>query len=417
MFVRETVALIIFCLVYGIILAGESSPRKLDRPAAGLIGGVLMVACGILSKQAAIAAIDFSTLALLFGMMTVVHYAKVCGLLETLAEKLVQMSHGPIQMLWIVCLTAGFLSALFVNDTICLLMTPLLLSITRRVGLPAEPFLICLATSSNVGSVMTITGNPQNMLIGQTSGWSWLQFSLYMVPIGLICLLLNGAVVQIMYRNQLAAASMSLSPGPRDRVTDRRLLIKTSMVLCALLVSLLSGAPTDIAAMCAAVAMIIWANRPPEETFAAIDWGLLLFFAGLFIVVEGLTKTQSSAMAQLIPLFTEHTGSLSGLSLFSIASVVGGNLFGNVPFVMLIRHSIGHAAHAPLLWLALAMSSTFAGNLTLVGSVANLIVAQGAQKECPLSFWTFLKVGSVTTLITVIAGTLILWAYQTRGWL
>ncbi|MGI0134063.1 MAG: SLC13 family permease [Candidatus Micrarchaeaceae archaeon] len=404
-------------LVYIIVLAGESSPRKLDRPAAGLIGAVLIILCGVLSKQEAIAAIDFSTLALLFGMMTVVHYASVSGLLEAFAEKLVGMSHSAIQLFWIVCLSAGFLSALFVNDTICLLMTPLLLAITKRVGLPAEPFLLCLATSSNVGSVMTITGNPQNMLIGQSSGWTWLQFALRMVPIGLVCLGLNGGIVHFIYRRQLNAASTLSLSSQEGRQIDKKLATKTLIVLGCLLLALLSGVSTDLAAMTAAVVMLVWANRPPEETFASIDWALLLFFTGLFIVIGGLTKTQSHLMAQTIPIFTQHTGSAEGLSIFSVGSVVGSNLFGNVPFVMLLRNWITQAPHAALLWLTLAMSSTFAGNLTLVGSVANLIVAQGAQKECPLSFWTFLKVGSVSTILTVAVGTLMLWIYHIAGWL
>ncbi|MGH2507234.1 MAG: SLC13 family permease [Ktedonobacteraceae bacterium] len=414
---RDTAALVIFVLVYIIVLAGESSPRKLDRPAAGLIGAVLIILCGVMSKQEAIAAIDFSTLALLFGMMTVVHYASVSGLLEAFAEKLVGMSHSAIQLFWIVCLSAGFLSALFVNDTICLLMTPLLLAITKRVGLPAEPFLLCLATSSNVGSVMTITGNPQNMLIGQSSGWTWLQFALRMVPIGLVCLGLNGGIVHFIYRRQLNAASTLSLSSQEGRQIDKKLATKTLIVLGCLLLALLSGVSTDLAAMTAAVVMLVWANRPPEETFASIDWALLLFFTGLFIVIGGLTKTQSHLMAQTIPIFTQHTGSAEGLSIFSVGSVVGSNLFGNVPFVMLLRNWITQAPHAALLWLTLAMSSTFAGNLTLVGSVANLIVAQGAQKECPLSFWTFLKVGSVSTILTVAVGTLMLWIYHIAGWL
>lgn len=415
--IKETAALAIFALVYVIILAGENSPRKLDRPAAGLIGGVLTIICGVLTKQEAIAAVDFSTLSLLFGMMTLVHYATESGMLEAFAEKLVEKSHTPIQMLWIVCFASGFLSALFVNDTLCLLMTPLLLSMTRRLKIGAEPFLICLATSSNVGSVITITGNPQNMLIGQTSGLTWPQFALYMLPVGLLCLVINGFIVQFVYRKELQVA-FNPSTETQERIPiDRRLAIKTSVVLFALLVSLLSGVQTDIAALIAAITILMLANRPPAATFQSVDWALLLFFAGLFIVVDGVTKTQAHLMAQLIPYFTSNASTGSGLSVFSLGSVIGSNLFGNVPFVMLLRNSLLHVADAKLLWLTLAMSSTFAGNLTLVGSVANLIVAQGSQNECPLSFVTFLKVGVPTTIATVVLGTATLFAYHAFGWL
>src|SRR5690242_68439 len=150
---KAVLAVAIFCVVYLIILAGENSPRKLDRPAAGLLGGVLMVLCGVLTRQEAAHAIDLATIALLLGMMIVVHYATISGLLDHMAHALLARSHNGRQLLWMVCLASGALSALFVNDTICLLMTPLLLTLSRRALLPAEPYLLALATSSNVGSV------------------------------------------------------------------------------------------------------------------------------------------------------------------------------------------------------------------------------------------------------------------------
>jgi Na+/H+ antiporter NhaD/arsenite permease-like protein len=411
-------AVAIFALVYIIILAGENSPRKLDRPAAGLMGGVLMVLCGVLTRAEALAAVDFATLGLLLGMMIVVHPASSSGLLDRIARGLVKRSHSARQMLWMVCLAAGVLSALFVNDTICLIMTPLLLAAARSARLPAEPYLLALATSSNVGSMMTVTGNPQNMLIGQSSGWGWSAFALRMVPIGLVCLTINGLVVDRLYRRQLQAASFDRTPAASgaEKPLDRKLAIKTMAILTALLIAFLFGAPMDLAALTAAVAMLALINRPPAETFASVDWALLLFFAGLFVVVEGVTKAESIWIARLLPVFTHHTGSLGELTGFSAMSVAGSNLFSNVPFVMLLRGWIVHLPQAPLLWLMLAASSTFAGNLTLVGSVANLIVAQGAKDECPLSFRSFLRVGALTTALTVLASILMLWFYGLMGW-
>lgn len=412
-----TTALLIFLLVYLVVILGENSPRKLDRPAAALIGAVLMVITGVLTRAQALAAIDFPTLALLFGMMIVIHYANVSGLLQAVTNKLVHFGQTPTQLLWIVCLSAGILSALFVNDTICLLMTPLLLAVTRRAGLPPEPFLICLATSSNVGSAMTITGNPQNMLIGQSSQWSWTAFALHMVPIGVICLLVNGLIVQSIYKHQLSITVAIQDVDSSMMVLDRKLAIKTIIVSCALLIGFLAGAPMDLVALTAGIAIMVWANEPPEETFATIDWALLLFFAGLFVVVHGLMITQANFMNEIMPIVTQHSDKLPGLSLFAGATVLGSNIFGNVPFVMLIRNWIGQAHHAQLLWLVLAMASTFAGNLTLVGSVANLIVANGAKQECPLGFWSFMKVGVPSTVVTTIIGVLALWAYYLLNWL
>lgn len=377
-----------------------------------------MVVLGVMSRREALAAIDFPTLALLLGMMIVIHYATASGLLDRLARRLVSRTHTARQFLWMVCLAAGGLSALFVNDTICLLMTPLVLAAARRKGFPAEASLLALATSSNVGSVMTLTGNPQNMLIGQSSHWAWGAFALRMVPLGLVCLAVNGLIVSRLYRKELKE-SASTSPTASDDgpyPLNRRLAFKTLTVLVGLLIGFLAGAPMDIAALSAAVVLIIWANRTPENTFAAVDWSLLLFFAGLFVVVGGVTKTEGAWITRLLPTFTHHTANLDGLAKFSLLSVIGSNLFSNVPFVMLLRGWIGGTPHAALLWLALAASSTFAGNLTLVGSVANLIVAQGARDECPLSFWSFLRVGSLSVAATVAVSVVLLWLYRIGGW-
>ena len=415
---KGVIAVSLFVAAYAIIVAGEKSPRKLDRPAAGLLGGLGMVLLGVLSRHEALRAIDFPTLALLFGMMIVIHYATVSGLLDRLAHLLLDRSRTPRTLFWSVCMASGVLSALFVNDTVCLLMTPLLLSAARRARLGAEPLLLGLATSSNVGSVMTVTGNPQNMLVGQSSGWGWGAFVLRMAPLGLACLMLNALVVGWIYRRQLDSATIQIAADPEAYGTpwDAKLARRTVMVLVALLLMFVCGVPMEVAALTAAGVLLVWANRPSEEAFGSVDWNLLLFFAGLFVVVEGVTKTQGGEITRLLPAFTRGAGSLHQLSLFSAGSILGSNVFSNVPFVMLLRNWLPGLPHARLLWLTLAMSSTFAGKLTLVGSVANLIVAQRAREECPLSALQFFKVGVPSTLLTTLAGVLILWLYSLLHW-
>ena len=411
-------ALSIFVLCYLIIIAGEHSPRKLDRPAIGLIRGVLMVALGVLSRQEALHSIDFATITLLLGMMIVIHFATLSGLLNSMAEAILKRSHSARQLLWIVCMVSGILSALFINDTICLLMTPLLLTATKRARLNAEPFLLGLATSSNVGSVMTITGNPQNILIGQSSAWSWAAFALRMVPIGLICMAINAAILTFLYRKTLTGERFTLEgeDAGKEVVLNKKLAVRTLLVLAGLLIAFVCGLPLDLSTLIAAGILLVWANRPTEEALNAVDWPLLLFFAGLFVIMEGVGKTQGHWLNQLLPDFMRNPGSFGQLSSFSFGSVVGSNLFSNVPFVMLLRGYLSALPNAPLLWLVLAMSSTFAGNLTMIGSVANLIVVQRAKEECPLSFWAFLKVGLPSTLLTTLAGVFLLWIYHRLHW-
>ncbi len=413
---HSAAALLIFGLVYGIILAGSKSPRKLDRPAAALIGAVLMVLTGVLTKHEAQAAISLSTLSLLFGMMIVIHYATIAGLLDMAAQAFLLRCHTAWQLLAAVCLASGLLSALFVNDTICLLMTPLLLTITHRAKLRPEPYLIALATSSNVGSVMTLTGNPQNMLIGQSSHWTWAQYAMRMVPIGMLCMLLNGLIVALIYRKHIPSGRLpNNNEKPGHSHVHRKLAVRTLITLAGLLAAFAVGMPMDLAALSAAVVILVLANRNPEHAFAAVDWALLLFFAGLFVVVAGVTRTESHWIAAFIPAITRNTGSIDQLTRFSAATIAGGNLFSNVPFVMLLRNWIVDMPHAPLLWLALASAATFSGNLTLLGSVANLIVAEKAKDSCNLSFLEFLKVGVPTTAITTLAAIGVLSTYVQLG--
>jgi Na+/H+ antiporter NhaD/arsenite permease-like protein len=375
---QEVLALLIFALTYLIVLAGENSPRKLDRPAAGLVGAVLMVAS---------------------------------GLLDWLAAWLVHCSHSPLHLLWVVVFAAGGLSALFVNDTVCLLMTPLLLALAGRNRLPAEPYLLALATSSNVGSVMTLTGNPQNMLIGQSSPWTWGGFALHMAPLGLLCLGLNGLVLSSLYKKQLSALPLR-ETRIEASLADPRLARKTMVVLAGLLAAFLAGAPMDVSALVAACVLLAWANQPPVEAFAAVDWPLLVFFAGLFVVVEGVVRTEGRWVTRALSLSAARPGTLPGMAAFCGVTALGSNLFSNVPFVMLARLWVAGRSHTDLLWLALAASSTLAGNLTLWGSVANMIVAQGAAPTCRLGFWEFARVGVPTTLLTLAASVLFLWLYS-----
>ena len=233
------------------------------------------------------------------------------------------------------------------------------------------------------------------MLIGQSSHWTWAAFAARMVPIGIVCLVINGLVLKAIYHRQLPPArspSMvrrSQPPGPPAGEDG-------------------AGAPRPATCLpagradgcCRALGGRGDAGpgQPPtEKTFAAVDWSLLLFFAGLFVVAAGVTKAEAAWIGRLLPEVTRQVEQVAGLLRFSAASVAGSNLFSNVPFVMLLRGWIAPAPHAELLWLCLAASSTLAGNLTLVGSAANLIVAHGAQAEHPLSFWAFLRVGILST--------------------
>jgi Na+/H+ antiporter NhaD/arsenite permease-like protein len=412
-------ATLIFILTYVLVALGENSSRKLDRPTATLLGAVLMVATGALSRAEARAAIDLSTLALLFGMMVLLTILMQSGFPTWFAIKTLSFCRTPQSLLALVVFSAGPAAALMLNDTVCLLGTPLLLHLTTQARIPATPFLLALATSANIGSVMTLTGNPQNMIIAHASGWSWAGFALRLVPIGFVCLGANWLLLALLFRSSLAKVRFQQSAAqPPDLQVQKSLAAKSLAVFGGLILSFLYGVPMDFAALAAAVALLLWSNHPPREALTRVDWTLLLFFAGLFVVVQGFYKADSYLLRALegyLSLAEVHLG-LAAVMQISAVSLLGSNLFSNVPFVLIVAPWINRLSHPQFLWLLLALTSTFAGNLTLFGSLANVIVAQGAQKQAPLKFSDFLKVGIPISLCTTAIGVVLLWLFWLWGW-
>ncbi|MEN6355990.1 MAG: SLC13 family permease [Armatimonadota bacterium] len=407
---------LVFVLTYILVSMGENSTRKLDRPTAALVGAVLMVLTGSLTRIQAAAAIDLGTIALLFGMMVLLAVLIQSNLPTLFAFKVLRRCHHPHVLLAAVVFVSGIASALLLNDTVCLLGTPILLEVVIQAELPPVPFLLALATGSNIGSVMTLTGNPQNMIIGRFSGWSWAGFCARMAPVGLICLVIDWALLLLLFRKQLMHVEMPREYAHRPETEiKRKLAVRGSMVFVAFIVAIMLGAPMDFAAVVAAAFLLVWINRPPRLTLEMVDWSLLLFFAGLFIVVEGFVRTDHALLERSLSSLGTKTG-LASMIKWSMVSVLGSNIFSNVPFVLIAGHWIDKMSEPKFFWLLLALTSTFAGNLTLFGSVANLIVAQRSQKDVQLSFWDFLRAGVPVTLLTTLVGVAMLWVFYLFGW-
>ncbi len=415
------VATIIFVTTYILISLGENSPRKLDRPTVSLLGAVLMVMTGVLTREASAAAIDFRTLAVLFGMMVLLAVLTQSGLPGWLAGRVLRRCQSPHMLLALVVYGAGIGSAIMLNDTVCLLATPLLVEMARQARVPAVPFLLALATGSNIGSVMTLTGNPQNIIIGHASGWGWADFLMVMGPVGIVCLTVDWLLLELIFCKVLREgrtiwATREDESGEGTPAIDRALAFKSVVVFTGLTVTFLLGAPLDFAAVAAATILLVWADRPPRLALEAVDWSLLLFFAGLFVVVEGFVRANGAWLDRVLA-GADRTGSLGSLLELGVLSVVGSNLFSNVPFVLIIAKWVPGLGEPRFVWLLLALTSTFAGNLTLFGSVANIIVAQGAQRQAPLGFADFLRAGLPVTVITTLLGVMLLWFFNMRGWL
>ena len=403
-----TTALVIFLITYLFIGLRQVPRVHIDRPAGALVGAVLMVVAGVLTLDEAFAAIDLHTILLLLGMMIITVYLRAAGFFELMADRIISLSRTPLQLLALIAVSSGVLSALFVNDTICLLYTPIVLAVTSQLGVAPLPYLLALAMASNIGSVMTVTGNPQNMLIGISSGIPYLSFLAALFPAAVIGLVVCVAVLRIVYRKDLGKARFDRPPTMPAYEVDRKLLTRSLGVSAGVLAAFSLGYPYSLSAAAGAVVLMLIGGIRTERVLEGVDWTLLLFFSGLFVVMHGVEVSGlAAAMIEKAGDLTVFSplGRIAGLSA---VSVVLSNLVSNVPAVMLLKPLTQSLDTGQFMWLALAMSSTLAGNLTLIGSVANLIVVQQARKQVEIGFMEYLRVGALITAVTITIGILIL---------
>ncbi|WP_031215144.1 anion transporter [Mesorhizobium sp. LSJC285A00] len=394
-------ALLILVLTYAGVAIGRIPGLRLDRAGIALLGGAAMIAIGALSMEDAYRAINFDTITLLLGMMIVVAHLKVSGAFRALGAYAIEHAHAPFVLLVMVTLLTGVLSAFLVNDAICLVMAPIVVHVTRVINRNPIPYLIATATASNCGSVATITGNPQNMVIGALSGISYPAFSAALAPVALFGLVAVIVIVRIVYRAEFARTA-DLNPEVyRGRMLPGQVL-KAVVVCIGLAIAFFAGVPVAKAALIGGAILLLTRAIKPARIYREIDGPLLFMFAGLFIVVAGAEKTllTPDIIASAKNLGLDDVWRLSGLA------AVLSNIMSNVPAVLALRPFIPGLENPGRAWLVVAMSSTLAGNFTLLGSVANLIVAEQARAAgTQLSFSAFFKVGLPLTLLTLAVGT------------
>jgi len=402
---------VLIILAFVGIASGKFPRLAMNRASIALTAAVLLVVLGGLTTHEALAAVDTETLALLLAMMIIVANLRVSGFFLLAGGRVLSIARSPRILLAIVVLVSGVLSALFLNDTICLMFTPLVAEMARRSGRDGRPYLIALATSANAGSCATSIGNPQNMLIASQSGISFGTFVFALGLPSLIAMLLSYWMTVLMFPSEFRAHIMLRQTA--DRVTagaeaghaevSPYLMYKSLAASVLLLVLLLAGVRTSHAALIAASFLLITRRVHPERIFAEVDFTLLVFFSGLFVLTAAVARTDAFATA--MQWLTPHLQRPGGL--FAAAIALASNLVSNVPAVMLLSPAARAMANPQPAWLMLAMASTFAGNLTLLGSVANLIVAeQGEKWGIHIGFVDYLKVGLPVTLLSIAAGTL-----------
>lgn len=404
---KEILAVGIFCLSYLLISGRRLKMLPLDRPAAALLGTVLMVACGILTPTQAYRAVDYDTLVLLLGMMLISAHLYIAGFFEWAAVWILRRAKTPQRLLLYVVLTSALLSALLVNDAVCLMLTPLVVAVMVRGKLPLPPYLLALAMSANIGSAATLVGNPQNMIIGHLSKIPFLQFSASLWPAAAIGLAVEYLLLRVGFRKVLNQAVL-LHDDEAPRKVDRPLLLLTAGVLALVFAAFVAGLNLSWTALAGGALLMVLARRDTHEALKLVDWHLLVFFAGLFIVVEGLSSTglPEQVYLRIHGLFGASTAAQAwNLAWFS---ALGSNIFSNVPFVLIAAKWINNFSRPDLMWKVMALATTFAGNLTILGSVANIIVIESARGHAEVGFWDYARFGVPVTVLTLAAGMAVL---------
>jgi Na+/H+ antiporter NhaD/arsenite permease-like protein len=398
-----------FGLTYLGLALGRLPGLRTDRAGVALVGAAGVLASGLLPFDDAVRAIDFATLALLLGMMIVVGFLRRAGFFARLAGLALGRVRSPKGLLAVTMLLSGGLSAVLVNDVVCVALAPLVLHLARRLGLDPRPHLVGLAVASNLGSAATLTGNPQNMIIGGLSGVPYGRFAEKLAPPAVLGLAVGYAVTLAAYRSALRATPLDPAKAGggdrRERAPDgprhTALLVKSLVVTVGAVGCFFAGLPMAVVAL-AAAGVLLLDRVNPGKVYAQVDWGLLVMFAGLFVVVRAFEMhVLAGSGVEGLAARGDPVWALSGLS------AVLSNLVSNVPAVLLFKPVVEAmpAGARETAWLALAASSTFAGNLTVLGSVANLIVVEQARKEgVAIGFWDYCRVGVPVTLLTLLLG-------------
>lgn len=389
---QESIQQLVLGLSYIGFAVGYVPGLRMNRATIALTSSALLIALGTLSLPDAWQAIDPGTIIFLLSMMIVNAYLSYSGFFHLALLYLLRLTRSPFGLLVLLTVGTGFLSAFFLNDTLALVSTPLTLQLARSLGLNPIPYLLAIAGATNIGSLATVSGNPQNILVGSFSGIGYLAFATALTPVAIAGMGLQIAWVWLLYPEVRSLVPQAAAKDlPRLRL-HRPLLQKTLIVTSLLLTAFVVGLPLPESAFLAAAVLLITRRIKSQRVLQNVDWSLLVMFSGLFILTHCV---QSLNLLDSFSGWVGHPVGLLGVT------VVLSNLISNVPAVLLLQSLI--TPEATESWLLLAAGSTLAGNLTLFGSVANLIMVEAsAAVGCRLSFFEHLRFGLPLTLILLV---------------
>ena len=402
---------VLFALTYIGMALGRVPGFRIDRSGIAMIVAVVLVAAGAIPGGEVAGAIHFPTLLLLAGLMILSARVGAAGFYDAAAAWIARQAGRPLRLLALTIAIGGLLSAFLVNDIVVFAMTPLLCAGLAARNLDARPFLFGLAAASNAGSAATLIGNPQNIMIGQVGGLGFWSYAAAAIVPSILGLAVSFGCIAVAWRSSLRAEATA-APATMPPF-DRRQTGICGIALVVLLVLFTTPLPREISALLVAACLIVSRKLPTRQLLDEVDVPLLILFACLFIVNDAFART---GLAEQAVRALEDNGLLPDrVSLLSPLALVLSNTIGNVPAVVMIL-KVWHAIPAGTL-VGLAILSTLAGNLFLVGSLANLIVAERAAGQgVRLSFRDHAKAGVPITLISMLIAGLWLWGAGFMRW-
>lgn len=392
----NSVAVAIALITYAGVAIGGFPGLALDRTGIALLGAIAMVATGVLSMQDAVMSVDLPTILLLYGLMVLSSQFRLGGFYTRVALRTTSLLERPERFLLAVMAASALLSAILMNDIVCLAFTPVVAVSVLNAGLNPVPFLIGLAAASNIGSAATIIGNPQNMLIGQLGMLDFRGFFLWCAPPAVLSLGASYLIIRAIYRKELSLRP--LPAGNRDADFpgfDRHQSVKGIIAAAALIGLFFTHIPREISAISIAGLLLCSRRMHTRTILGLVDWHLITLFCGLFIVIRGLEMTNLPLM--IVDSLAAHGIDLRNFFVLSATSGILSNIVSNVPAAMLLTKFLDPAVHTQ--WYVLAITSTFAGNLITIGSIANLITFEQAKEYgIEISFREHARAGIPVTL-------------------
>ena len=397
----DNIAVIIFGLAYIGIALGKIPGLVIDRVGVALLSAIAMIIFGVVTPEGAIKSIDLPTILLLYSLMIISAQFRLGGFYTWIVLKIVPFYKRPKLFLFVTMLVSALLSAILSNDIVCFAFTSILAVSLLEAKLNPLPFLIGLAVSSNIGSAMTIIGNPQNMLIGQTGHLDFAKFFLWCFPPSFLSFVSSYLIILYIYRNKLfnAAKTDPAKYNYHQQPFNKWQSSKGVLLVSILIILFFSSIPREISALGIAGILLCSRRMKTRDIIGLVDWHLITLFCSLFILIHGIS--QGDYLNMVIQWLSNLGIDLQNLSLLTGVSVITSNLFSNVPAVMLLIPFLD--PNKVNQWYTLAVSSTFAGNLFLLGSIANLIVVEQARNfNIRISFAQHAAVGIPVTLFSLV---------------